>query len=170
MCWWCDKGKIRLSLLWDSFEASKIFSTVGKMTQEICYHSWYLGCGETLFCSSGCNEHFFLHASFLALSETNFSYCPRSKVQHAPRNGNFEVYFILDYMPWEDLSLTIDCSIHLVFGFPVAEVHMESPMPKEAHGGFHFSLNQVQGYCLITKGSCADVFGFSHTEGGTKAE
>lgn len=64
----------------------------------------------------------------------------------------------------------IDCSIHLVFGFPVAEVHMESPMPKEAHGGFHFSLNQVQGYCLITNGSCADVFGFSHTEGGTKAE
>lgn len=56
-----------------------------------------------------------------------------------------------------------------MFGFMVAEVHKESPMPKGAHGAFPFSLIQMQGYCLVTKGSCADMFGFSHTGGGTKA-
>lgn len=56
-----------------------------------------------------------------------------------------------------------------MFGFSEAEAHKEAPMPKGAHGGFPFSLRQMQGYCLITKGSCADMFGFSHTGGGTEA-
>lgn len=67
----------------------------------------------------------------------------------------------------------IDCSTNSVgyssFGFLVAEVHKESPMPEGAHGGFPFNLGQMQGYCLATKGCCADMFGFSHREGGTKA-
>lgn len=52
-----------------------------------------------------------------------------------------------------------------MFGFSVAEVHKEAPMPKGARGGFPFSLRQMKGYCLVTKGSCAGMFGFSHTEG-----
>lgn len=56
-----------------------------------------------------------------------------------------------------------------MFRFSEAEVHKEAPMPKGAHGGFPFSLRQMQSYCLITKGSCADMCGFSHTGGGTKA-
>lgn len=42
-------------------------------------------------------------------------------------------------------------------------------MPEGAHGGFPFNLGQMQGYCLATKGCRADMFGFSHREGGTKA-
>lgn len=63
----------------------------------------------------------------------------------------------------------IDCSTNSVgyssFGFLVAEVHKESPMPKGAHRGFPFNLRQMQGYCLVTKGSCAEMLGFLTEKG-----
>lgn len=56
-----------------------------------------------------------------------------------------------------------------MFGILVADIHKESLMHKGAHGVFRFSLRQMQGYCLVTKGSCADMLGFSHIGGSAKA-